>query len=152
MLKKCESCGKFFGASDDGVKLCASCAEGEITGLKHIKDPKEQRFVVARNIVYENPDISPENLVKEMKDRGIEISIKEIMGYVREGRLTLKNANPNDNFCEDCGKRILSGRRCPSCTRKFEDNLHDASAEILKEVKEVKDEEKKRRNVMHTQK
>lgn len=154
MLKKCESCGKFFGASDDSVTLCATCAEGEITGLKHIKDPKEQRFVVARNLVYENPDISPEALVKQMKDKGIDISIREIMGYVREGRLTLKNANPDDRFCEDCGKRILSGRRCPTCTKKFEDTLHDASQEILKEVKEAKEakeEEKKRRNVMYSQ-
>lgn len=151
MLKKCESCGKFFGADDDRVTLCASCSEGEITGLKHIKDPKEQRFVVARNLVYENPDISPEALVKEMKEKGIDISIREIMGYVKEGRLTLKNANPDDMFCEDCGKRILSGRRCPTCTRKFEEHMHDARAEILKEVKELKDEEKKRKNIMHTQ-
>lgn len=152
MLKKCEGCGKFFGADGD-QRLCASCAEGEVTGLKHIKDPKEQRFVLARNIVYENPDISPDMLVKNMRDRGVDISVKEIMGYVKEGRLTLKNANPDDNFCEDCGKRILSGRRCPTCTKRFEDNLIDARGEILKEVKEAKKEEaeKKKKNVMHTQ-
>ncbi len=135
MLKRCEGCGKYFGADSDDQEFCASCSESEVTGLKHIKDPAEQRFVVARNLVYDNPNISPENLLNQMKAMNIDISIKEIMDYVRQGRLTLKNADPN-NFCEDCGKRILSGRKCPSCTKKFEDTIRSAFAEIEQNAEE----------------
>ncbi|MDO4772410.1 MAG: hypothetical protein Q4A72_02450 [Bacillota bacterium] len=146
MLVKCETCGKFFGASSDET-ICSSCKEGEFTGLKHIKDPKEQRFVVARNMVYENPDISPENLVRAMRDMGIDISIKDVMSYVRQGRLTLKNAEIK-NLCEDCGKKILSGRKCPTCTKKFEENLTRSREELFKqETGEESDDNKKKRKM-----
>ncbi len=149
MLVKCDECGKFFGADNDEIKTCSSCKEGEKTGLKHIKDPKEQRFVVARNMVYENPDISPEQLVIQMKNMEIEITIKEIMSYVRQGRLTLKNADVN-NLCEDCGKKILSGRKCPSCTKKFEEELAKTQAELKKEAEEA-EKEKNRKPTMYSQ-
>ncbi len=147
MLVRCDECGKFFGADNNDIKICSSCREGEKTGLKHIKDPKEQRFVVARNMVYENPDISPERLVVQMKEMDIEITIKEIMSYVRQGRLTLKNADVN-NLCEDCGKKILSGRKCPACTKKFEEELTKTQAEIKKEVEE---EDKLKKPTMYSQ-
>ncbi len=150
MLVKCEECGKFFGANDDSNKVCSSCSEGEVTGLKHIKDPKEQRFVVARNVVYENPDISPEALVNSMKDMGIDMTIKEIMSYVRQGRLTLKNANVN-NLCEDCGKKILSGRKCPSCTKKFEEELASAQSAIKQGVDGEMKRGQKLKPTMHSQ-
>lgn len=132
MLKKCEKCGKFFGTEVQEQKNCSSCAQGESTGLGHIKDPREQRFIVARNLVYENPDISPENLVKKMKEMNIDIRIKDIMDFVREGRLTLKNSSVEE-YCEDCGKKILSGRKCPSCTKEFESTLQQSRKEILEE-------------------
>ncbi len=135
MLKRCEGCGKYFGTDSDDQEFCASCLESEVTGLKHIKDPAEQRFIIARNLVYENPNISPENLVNQMREKNIDMTIKEVMGYVRQGRLTLKNADPN-NFCEDCGKRILSGRKCPSCTKKFEEVIKGAFSEVEKRVEE----------------
>ncbi len=144
MLIKCEECGKFFGADDDSNTICSSCKEGEITGLKHIKDPKEQRFVVARNIVYEQPDIAPDKLVQEMQDMGIDISIKDIMSYVRQGRLTLKNAEV-ENICEDCGKRILSGRKCPKCTKAFEESVAQAQAKVKQELEKENAAKKKQR-------
>lgn len=142
MLKQCETCKKFFGADSDEVKHCAACLQGESTGLGHISDPREQRFFVARNIVYENPDISPEKLVKQMKEQNIEITIKEIMEYVKEGRLTLKNADVN-MLCEDCGKRILSGRKCPACTKRFEETIKQTTNIIKEEV--IEEIQKKRR-------
>lgn len=151
MLVKCLECGKFFG-SDAENTICSSCKEGELTGLKHIKDPKEQRFIVARNLVYENPDISPENLVKIMTDRGIDISIKDVMTYVRQGRLTLKSIEAQ-NICEDCGKKILSGRKCPSCTKKFEEELSMNKVDVQFEARKKDGEDPrdgKRKTRMHT--
>ncbi len=148
MLIRCEECGKFFGSETESNNICSSCKQGEVTGLKHIKDPEEQRFVVARNLVYENPDISPDVLVKAMQDMGIEVTIKDIMRYVREGRLTLKNAEI-ENICEDCGKRILSGRKCPTCTKAFEETIAKTMKEVKKEVQEdkIKDENKKKQTM-----
>ncbi len=151
MLIKCEECGKFFGGANSSDSICTSCKEGQKTGLKHIKDPKEQRFVTARNLVYENPDISPEALVNIMRNMGIDITIKEIMSYVRQGRLTLKNAEVH-NLCEDCGKKILSGRKCPTCTNKFVEEMSkaktDFNAEMLKELGDMKVE---KNTAMHSQ-
>lgn len=146
MLKRCEGCGKFFGATSDDEVLCSTCSEGELTGLKHVSDPREQRFIVARNLVYENPDISPESLVKIMRDTGLDVGIKDIMDFVKEGRLTLKNADPN-NFCEDCGKRILSGRKCPTCTKKFEETIKQA----MKPQVQTDSVEEKRKKAMYSQ-
>ncbi len=128
MLKKCENCGKFFGTEED-VNLCSACSEGISTGLAHISNPKEQRFLVARNIVYDKPNISPEELVLEMKSKGIKITRKEIMEYVRQGRLRL-NSEQTEGACEDCGKKILSGRKCPACTKKFEQTIINKTAKV----------------------
>ncbi len=145
MLKKCEKCGKFFGAYDDAV-LCSACAEGESTGLSHISNPKEQRFLIARNIVYDKPNISPEELILEMKNKGIQITRKEILEYVRQGRLRLNSVQVS-GVCEDCGKKILSGRKCPACTKKFEQTIVNES-----KPDKPKKEQKKKTMSMHIKK
>ncbi len=132
MLSRCEKCGKFFGA-EKAEKICSACKEGEFTGLGHINDPREQKFVVARNIVYEKPNISPEELVLEMQSRGITIDIRQVMEYVKKGRLRL-SAAAVEGVCEDCGKKILSGRKCPACTKKFEQVIKGEKAKKPEQV------------------
>ena len=117
-LKTCRECGRFFGAKGDEA-LCSSCNQAQTTKLAHISDPEEQKFVYARNTVYDFPDISPMDLVRKMTDEGIDITIVEVMSYVKAGRLILKGVG-NGEFCEECGIKILSGRRCPVCTSKLE--------------------------------
>lgn len=48
--------------------------------LEHIKDPEEQKFVYARDIVYDIPDISPIDLVDKMNDEGVDITV-DVKGY-----------------------------------------------------------------------
>ncbi len=122
MLKQCEKCGKFFGAKVEEDVLCSECAVPE--ALEHIigMNLEEKKYELARSIVYDQPDISPEELIKQMRDQKIEITVKEIMSYVREGKMILKGAE-NGIFCEDCGKKILSGRRCPKCTKAIEKKI-----------------------------
>lgn len=137
MLKKCENCGKFFGAETSDRVLCEECSIPE--GLENVMGLtyEEKKYELARSIVYDNPEISPEELIKVMDDKGVEIKLKEIMSYVREGKMTLKSAD-GGVFCEACGKRILSGRLCPKCTHKFEESIANKSTPEKKETTEKK--------------
>ncbi len=120
MLKQCEKCGKFFGATSDDKLLCSECAVPEALENYAGGNMEEKRYEMARSIVYDQPEISPEELIKQMREEGIDIALRDIMGYVREGKMILKGAE-NGVFCEDCGKKIISGRRCPKCTRAMEE-------------------------------
>lgn len=137
MLVKCESCGKFFGQERPDQTLCSACS---VTGTKlarHIADSGDPKFVIARDLVYDNPEISPEELKELMEERGIEISVREIMGYVKEGRLSIKNA-PQGNYCEECGRSIIGGRLCPKCSNQLEKAItakNDPRPQTTKEVK-----------------
>lgn len=143
-LKTCANCGRFFGATGGG-DLCNSCSQAQTTKLAHINDPEEQKFLYARNLVYDYPDISPLELVKKMTDEGIEITIFEVMGYVKAGRLILKGVG-NGEFCEECGIKILSGRRCPVCASKLEQAIQHRTSpfEDVINSKEKEEEPKKK--------
>ncbi len=122
MLKKCEECGRFFGAESESQTLCQACRPIENTVSGSNENLEARKLRMARNIVSENPNIMPEQLIKEMAERDIEISLKEIMRYVEKDYMILK-INSNQYFCEDCGKKILSGRLCPTCTKRFEKKI-----------------------------
>ncbi len=150
MLTKCESCGRFFGAEITGQTHCSTCKPTAIDSLHSNVDQEEQKFIMARGIVYEMPDITPKDLVDEMDDRGVEITRKEIMEYVRNGRLTLKN-NPDGTFCEDCGRTILSGRLCPRCTANFEKAIKNRNKSEVTGTRVIKTNDSDRKAIkMHT--
>ncbi|MCA0384092.1 MAG: hypothetical protein LCH34_00695 [Firmicutes bacterium] len=116
MLKKCEKCGRFFG--DEGQTVCSACRMSS-KGFKSTGDPERDKFVMTRDIVYENPDISPQGIIDIMSDMGVEITIREIMKYVDEGRLSL-NTVKDGNHCQRCGTRISFGKYCDRCRFKLE--------------------------------
>ncbi len=145
MLRQCQKCGKFFGAENDENLLCSECsvpdALEDVRGL----NLEEKKYEMARNIVYDNPDISPEEVIKKMREAGVDISVKEILNYVREGKMILRGAE-DGVFCEDCGKKILSGRRCPKCTKKMEESIVAGHLDDKKEKPQLK----KKKNKMFT--
>ncbi len=122
MLKQCEKCGVFFGADDDSQVLCGSCRMTETNSRIKGVSIEDTKYQEAKEIVRENPDISPERLIKEMDEIGYKLTLREIMDYVKQGKMTLKSV-ANGIFCEECGKRILSGRLCPKCTKKLEEKI-----------------------------
>lgn len=146
MLVKCESCGKFFGAERPDQKLCSACSVTGTRLARHIADSGDPKFVIARDIVYDNPEISPENLRVLMIEKGIDITVREIMGYVREGRLSIKNP-PAGNYCEECGRTIVGGRLCPTCSSKLTKSITAGN-----EPKPQPQQEKKGQHgpIMHT--
>ncbi len=134
MLRKCDQCGRFFGAENDSQTTCNACRPIEETHSGGTESLEARKLRMARSIVSENPNIMPEQLIKEMAERDVEISLKEIMRYVEKDYMILK-INSNQYFCEDCGKKILSGRLCPTCTKRFEKKITHKPAEPPKEPK-----------------
>ncbi len=122
MLKQCEKCGVFFGADDASQVMCESCQVSKVNSRIKSGSVEELKYQEAKEIVRENPDISPEKLIKEMNEIGFKLTLREIMDYVKQGRMTLKGAT-DGVFCEECGKKILSGRLCPTCTKKLEEKI-----------------------------
>jgi len=138
MLQKCEVCGKFFGPESPNQTKCSACS---VTGqrlARHVADAQDPKFVIARDIVYDFPEISPEELKNRMADMNIEITIREIMGYVREGRLSIVKG-PATNICEECGKGILGGRLCPRCAANLEQAITKNNESQKPKVEEKND-------------
>lgn len=117
-LKKCENCGVFFGA-ENGETLCNKCTSPGRSKAIITGDIEHDKFANARAAVYDQPNITPEGLVEELKFRGIEITVREIMKYVVDGRLTLVTVD-GGNYCISCGAKIGIGTMCADCSDKLD--------------------------------
>lgn len=117
-LKKCENCGVFFGAEGNET-LCKNCSGPKKKKAVITGDVEHDKFANARAVVYDQPNVTPEELVNELKARGIDITIREIMKYVTDGRLTLVTVE-GGNYCLNCGKKIGIGTMCKECTEKLD--------------------------------
>ncbi len=152
MLKKCENCGVFFGATDDNQIICESCKVSEVTGKGKGVSLEDLKYEAAKDIVRQNADISPERLIKEMDEAGFKLNLREIMNYVKQGKMTLKGV-ADGVFCEECGKKILSGRLCPTCTKKLEEKITRPSRdEDAKEQQNNQFSKQKNNNRMYSRK
>ncbi|MCK8058646.1 MULTISPECIES: hypothetical protein [unclassified Fusibacter] len=152
MLVKCEKCGKFFGADDSSQTLCSACSTDVSKAQKIFKtgDIEEQKFLLARDVVYDHPDIAPDALIEQVSEAGLELSIKDVLTYVRDGRLTMKSVE-GGVFCEDCGKKIFGGRLCSSCKSKLEKAITSKNKKDAGSTREVDGGSQSRKKAgMHT--
>ena len=143
MLKKCEQCGKFFGANDNST-LCTSC-KLSTPSIKSTGDPERDKYLMCKEIVYDNEDISPQGIIDIMEEAGITITLKEILRYVDEGRLSL-NLEKTGNHCARCGTRVISGKYCDRCRVKME------SERAMNDLKGKVDSHEQSKIKMHTSK
>lgn len=118
MLKKCVECGVLFGAESEEDEKCKKCRLS-LKKFKSSGDEAYDKYLLAREIVYENPDISPEGIIQIMKDMGKDITRREIMGYVNEGKLALMSITEGLH-CRECGVKITTGKLCKRCENKKE--------------------------------
>lgn len=132
MLVKCEKCGRFFGT--EGKETVCNACKLSTRDFKSSGDPERDKFLAARNVVYDNPDISPQGIIDILEEMGIEITVKEIMKYVDEGRLTL-NTEKIGNHCLRCGTKIGFGKYCDRCRVKMETQQQLESAQENREKK-----------------
>lgn len=144
MLKKCISCGIFFGAETDEDVECKKC-KLSLHKFKSSGDEAYDKYLLTRELVYENPDISPQGIIDIMKDMGKTITRHEIMTYVKEGRLTIASIT-DGKHCRECGVKIDSGKICKRCENKKEvDKINKEAAGKNEEVLN----ENERRKGMH---
>lgn len=118
MLKKCIECGVFFGAESDDEVKCKKC-KLSLHKFRSSGDEAYDKYLLTRELVYENPDISPDGIVDLMRDLGKEITRQEIMAYVREGKLELASVTTG-RHCQECGVKIERGKICKRCENKKE--------------------------------
>jgi len=141
-LKKCEKCGVFFGAEGNET-LCTNCAEPKKKKAVLTGDVEHDKFANARAVVYDQPHITPKELVEELKARGIDITVREVMKYVTDGRLTLVTVE-GGSYCTSCGRKIQIGTMCKDCTEKL-DRFRTPNKPVEKVVEQKK-------SGMHTKK
>lgn len=145
MLKKCISCGIFFGAESDDDVECKRC-KLSLQKFKSSGDEAYDKYLLTRELVYENPDISPQGIIDIMKDMGKSITRQEIMTYVNEGRLTIASIS-DGKHCRECGVKIESGTICKRCeNRKEVDKINQSANKKSKDH----DQEPKAKVGMHT--
>ena len=87
-VKQCSKCGKFIGV--DVQDICEACKPQKIySDATHaqISDP----FVIARNLVYDNNNLTVDGLIQKMSTMGYPLTRKDVMQFVKEQRLFLKN-------------------------------------------------------------
>ncbi|MBI9011879.1 MAG: hypothetical protein JEZ08_06570 [Clostridiales bacterium] len=130
-LKKCENCGVFFGAEGNEV-LCKNCTQPKSKRAVLTGDIEHDKFANARAVVYDQPNVTPEELVNELKARGVEITIREVMKFVTDGRLTLITID-GGSYCSSCGTKIALGTMCKDCSKKLDKFRKPAVAKPVQE-------------------
>ena len=93
----CPRCGKVFVKISDPI--CPECVKEE-----------EKIFDRVREYIRDNPN----RTVKEVSDE-CDISVKRILGYIREGRINATSGMRDEIVCSKCRKPILTGRMCEKC-------------------------------------
>ena len=105
-LRNCPECGKLFVYVHRN--LCPDCLK---------KD--EEDFGKVREYINNNPRATIEEVAENT-----EVSVKQILEYLKEGRLILQSNNVNITLnCEMCREPILTGRLCSKCSDKLKRNF-----------------------------
>ncbi|MDO7906559.1 flagellar protein [Paenibacillus sp. JX-17] len=107
----CPRCGKLYALNFKN--MCPDCIKGvEKEYERCVEYLREKR----------GADI------QELSD-AVEVSIKQITIFIREGRISMKDA-PNLMYpCEVCGTLIREGNMCQSCRARLTKDLAQAAAD-----------------------
>lgn len=118
-IKNCTRCGRVFQAVGN-QKLCSRC-----------RSTDDEDFKVVREYVYDNPEAAIKDIAEETG-----VSEKQILKFLRAGKLILKGENSMVLDCERCGKAIKTGRYCDECANQMARELKSAFAVPKESVKE----------------
>ncbi len=94
--------------------MCPDCAKKE-----------EDDFEKVRDYLYKNPGATIEEVSEQT-----EVDTKKVLEFLKEGRLMLKNENPNLLRCEICDSPILTGKYCEKCSRDMKKQLNNAKGDL----------------------
>ncbi|HHX61556.1 MAG TPA: hypothetical protein GX707_12730 [Epulopiscium sp.] len=116
-VKSCKRCKGLFHHVV-GPQLCQKC-----------KKRDEEDFVKVKDYLYENPGASMTTVCDEL-----EVTVRQIQQYLREGRLTVSKDSPIAIECERCNARILTGRYCDSCRASMTNQFSSTAKGMKKEI------------------
>jgi len=122
-VRACKKCGRLFNYLS-GPPICAAC-----------RDDLEKKFAQVKEYIREHPGASMREITEEN-----DVSNQQIQQWVREERLEFTEDSPIQMSCENCGKRIPTGRFCDDCKNKMANGLSDA---FRKEAPPVEEKPKK---------
>ncbi|GAB7389200.1 membrane protein [Bacillaceae bacterium] len=119
-LDNCPRCGKVFvkGMRD----VCPQCYE-------EIEAEYEKCVAFLRQ--KENRNANIDDLSK-----GTGVSVKQIIQFIRQGRISIADL-PNMGIpCESCGKPIKQGRLCADCSNRLYKTFQEAYEQALEKKPE----------------
>ncbi|WP_017810946.1 MULTISPECIES: TIGR03826 family flagellar region protein [Paenibacillus] len=110
-LANCPQCGKLYVANLRG--MCGNC----------IKDI-DQQYERCNQYLRENRGTT----ITELSE-AVDVSIKQISTFIREGRISIANA-PNMGYaCEVCGTPIRENNMCEPCRTRLTKDIRNAYQE-----------------------
>lgn len=130
----CKICGHIF---EDRLekKICIECSRAD-----------DKVFLAVREFLYEYPNSKIFEVIEALSDDGIDVTEKEIIRYIRMGRLIITDENPFIVItCEACGAQIRTGRLCDNCKSSFLKGMRPEDKGI-----NVRNAKAKKNSVMHT--
>lgn len=119
-IRNCKKCGKIY--SYDGFSTCGEC-----------RKEQELSFQKVKEYLHEFPGAGV-NQVEE--STGVEA--KEIMEFLRQGRLEMDPSSSIKLSCERCGAKILTGRFCDRCSHEMQSGFRGAFAKPAPEAQKKK--------------
>jgi protein-arginine kinase activator protein McsA len=118
-LRNCRKCQKLF-ISISGRLICQECYEVE-----------EEKYDRILKYLGTHPDASIKEICEATQN-----SEESVVELVKKGKITL---NVSVVYrCEICGKKITSGKACPECRKKMEEELDKVIEKVKKEQGEAK--------------
>lgn len=107
-IANCRRCGRLFNRV--GRDICPDCVKDEDDKLATIRAYLRQHPLAN---IYEVAN-------------GTDVTYEEIVEFIRDGRLVLRN-NPNMVYpCERCGTPTQAGRLCTNCAKEMAEELERA--------------------------
>ena len=97
----CRKCGKKFESKTLTDGFCHEC-------LAEFLD----KYHLVREYLWEHPGSNASEISK-----ACEVSVHQVMEWVREDRFMLTNDSKVFIYCEVCGVKITSGRLCERCSK-----------------------------------
>lgn len=115
-LDNCPRCGRLFAK---GIRnVCQNC-------FREV----EQQYEKCADYLRKNKGAS----IVELSE-AVDVSIRQITKFVREGRISLMDA-PNLSYpCEVCGTLIREGHICDSCRKRLEKDLSQVNRQSSHET------------------
>jgi len=84
------------------------------------RNNEEEKFQILKDYIDENKGSMLGEISKETG-----VSVKRILGYIREGRLVATSGMADDVTCKSCGKPVEKGNFCDACAIKMNNDIKD---------------------------